>query len=257
MFGKRLAALRKQNGMSQNDLANQLDLSRGQLSNYELETREPDFDTLHKITNYFEVTADYLLGFSDSFKELTAVYDLSSSKGLPVLGTIRSGMPILADENIAGYLNVPDSIQADFILTAKDDSMAGAGILKGDHVLCSNTKAAKPGQVVMAIKDLANGFSEEIIRFYIKEGNASILRSANPFYPDIYANKDYLVAGVMVALFRKETPEYQVFQNYSTACYAKEWSEVIDLSSQAGLNVKQVKDILLGQIEIAKKIRYF
>lgn len=249
MFGKRLAALRKQKGMSQYDLADQLDLSRGQLSNYELETREPDFETLRKITNYFDITADYLLGFSDNATD----YAVPPDKKLPVLGVIRSGILLLADENVTGFMEAPDYIQANYILKVKDDSMVGAGILKDDYVLCSNAEAVIPGQVIVAIKNLNNGYSEEIIRFYLEESKGAILRAANSLYPDMSLNEGYSVVSVITALFRKEMPQIQTCQS-SKVPNAAEWSEVIALASQAGLNVKQVKDILTGQIEIAKKL---
>ncbi len=178
MFGKRLVALRKQKGISQYDLADQLDLSRGQLSNYELGTREPDFETLRKITEYFDVTADYLLGFSDIQKEIKSVDDMSSTEHtkLPVLSTIRAGIPILADENIGGYIDVPDYLRADFILTVKDDSMIGAGILYGDLAICCETTVINSGQIVVALNDIDNGFSEATLRCYFDNDKGPILR---------------------------------------------------------------------------------
>ncbi|MEN6325836.1 MAG: helix-turn-helix transcriptional regulator [Syntrophomonas sp.] len=62
MFGDILAELRKNKGLSQYELSEQLGLSRGQISNYELGTRQPDYDTLLRIAEYFNVTTDYLLG---------------------------------------------------------------------------------------------------------------------------------------------------------------------------------------------------
>ncbi|MEO4053414.1 helix-turn-helix transcriptional regulator [Solibacillus sp. CAU 1738] len=62
MFGKILAKLRKERKMSQYDLAEKMGFSRGQLANYEQGTRQPDFDTLQKLADYFDVSVDYLLG---------------------------------------------------------------------------------------------------------------------------------------------------------------------------------------------------
>ena len=66
MFGKRLAKLRNDKGFSQYELAERLGFSRGKLSNYEQGTRQPDYETLQHIADYFEVTTDYLLGRSDN-----------------------------------------------------------------------------------------------------------------------------------------------------------------------------------------------
>lgn len=65
MFGRRLAALRNEIGLSQYQLADRLQFSRGQLGNYEQGTREPDFATLIKIADFFQVSTDYLLGRSE------------------------------------------------------------------------------------------------------------------------------------------------------------------------------------------------
>jgi len=62
MLGEIIAKLRKQRGLSQYALAERLGFSRGKLANYEQGSREPDYETLQKLADYFEVTTDYLLG---------------------------------------------------------------------------------------------------------------------------------------------------------------------------------------------------
>ncbi|RAL26734.1 helix-turn-helix domain-containing protein [Thermoflavimicrobium daqui] len=66
MFKERLIKLRKENKLSQYELANKLGFTRGQISNYELGSREPDLKTLHKIADFFQVTLDYLTGRVDN-----------------------------------------------------------------------------------------------------------------------------------------------------------------------------------------------
>ena len=65
MLKKRLVKLRTNKGISQYDLANVLNLSRGQISNYELGSRQPDYETLTIIADFFDVSTDYLLGRTD------------------------------------------------------------------------------------------------------------------------------------------------------------------------------------------------
>lgn len=62
MFGKRLAELRNSRKISQYELANRLKFSRAQIANYEQGTREPDFQTLIILADFFDVSLDYLLG---------------------------------------------------------------------------------------------------------------------------------------------------------------------------------------------------
>lgn len=75
MFNKRLVELRKQKNLSQYELAEQLGFSRGKLANYEQGTRQPDFETLQKIADFFGVSLDYLLG-----REAEQTNDTSLSK---------------------------------------------------------------------------------------------------------------------------------------------------------------------------------
>ncbi|HDR4425052.1 TPA: helix-turn-helix domain-containing protein [Bacillus cereus] len=71
MLGKKIAELRKNQKLSQYDLADRLEFSRGKLANYEQGQREPDYDTLKKIADFFEVSTDYLLDRTEK-KELVS-----------------------------------------------------------------------------------------------------------------------------------------------------------------------------------------
>ena len=62
MFGERLKKLRKSVGVSQQELASILGLTKACISQYENNTRTPSIEVLVEIANYFEVSVDYLLG---------------------------------------------------------------------------------------------------------------------------------------------------------------------------------------------------
>lgn len=62
MFKERLKQLREERNLTQAQLAKELDLSQGTIGNWERGTREPDFETVKTLADYFEVTTDYLLG---------------------------------------------------------------------------------------------------------------------------------------------------------------------------------------------------
>lgn len=64
MFHKILKELRLEKELTQNDMAKSLNISRVAYTNYELGNREPDLDTIIKISYMFEVSLDYLLGVS-------------------------------------------------------------------------------------------------------------------------------------------------------------------------------------------------
>jgi repressor LexA len=77
-----------------------------------------------------------------------------SSGGLPLVGQVAAGSPVLADENIEEYVAVPGIAggdQGQFVLRVKGDSMINAGILEGDHVIVRKQDTAKNGEIVVAL----------------------------------------------------------------------------------------------------------
>lgn len=68
-IGKRISDLRRKKNLTQEELAKKVEISRAALSHYEKDRRDPDYDTLDKIADVFEVSADYLIGRTNK-KEL-------------------------------------------------------------------------------------------------------------------------------------------------------------------------------------------
>lgn len=65
MLASKLKELRKLKGVSQEKLAEALNTSRSNISKYENGQLEPNIETLRKLCNFYEVSADYLLGLSE------------------------------------------------------------------------------------------------------------------------------------------------------------------------------------------------
>jgi repressor LexA len=77
-----------------------------------------------------------------------------SPGGLPLVGQVAAGSPVLAEENIEEYVPVPGIAGGDegeFVLEVKGDSMVNAGILEGDHVVVRKQDTAKNGEIVVAL----------------------------------------------------------------------------------------------------------
>lgn len=207
------------------------------------------------------VTGSPLLDFQGDFelnnKNRQSLVDLldevvNSSK-VPVLGTIQAGLPILADENIEEYLDVPEYIQADFVLRVQGDSMIGAGILDGDLAICKAVEAAQSGQIVVALRDVATDFSEATLKYYYDvNGDGPVLRPANPQHQEIPMKEGYRIAGILVALIREEAPCYQVYRNYLADNDSDEWTEVIEMASSAGIKPQHLKAHVDMLIEMGK-----
>lgn len=64
-FGERLKKLRKDKKVTQKELANFLKIAESSVSMYERNEREPSFDLVKRLSNFFDVTSDYLLGISE------------------------------------------------------------------------------------------------------------------------------------------------------------------------------------------------
>lgn len=73
-FSNRLIALRKERDLTQAELAKQVHLQRSTLSGYETEGKEPTYETLCTLAEYFNVTTDYLLGVSSARTHNDAVF---------------------------------------------------------------------------------------------------------------------------------------------------------------------------------------
>ncbi len=85
--------------------------------------------------------------------------------GLPLVGEVAAGAPVLAEENIEDYVGVPDIAggqQGEFVLRVHGDSMKDAGILDGDHVIVTRDKTARNGEIVVALV----GDEATVKRFY-------------------------------------------------------------------------------------------
>lgn len=73
-FSNRLIALRKERNLTQEDMAKLIQKKRSTVSGYETEGKEPDFETVCFLAQYFGVSTDYLLGFSDERNHVEQVF---------------------------------------------------------------------------------------------------------------------------------------------------------------------------------------
>lgn len=74
--------------------------------------------------------------------------------GLPLVGHVAAGEPILAEENIEEYIEIPDVIggeDGDYVLRIRGESMVEAGIFEGDYVIVRPAEEVSDGEVVVAL----------------------------------------------------------------------------------------------------------
>lgn len=98
---------------------------------------------------------------------------------LPLIGSIACGTPILAEENIEDWVDVPEDARGDFLLRCKGDSMKDARILDGDLVVIRQQDDVQDGQIAAVLID----DEATLKRLFHVPGGAVMLQAANTAYP--------------------------------------------------------------------------
>ena len=191
--------------MLQKDVAQRLGIDRTTYAKYESGASEPNHETLLKLSELFDVSADYLLG-----RELSPnVSPASHALRVPVLGVIQAGVPMDAIEDILDWEEVPASWGSGgreyFGLRVKGDSMYPK-YLEGDTVILRKDHACDSGDDCAV---LVNGDAATLKQVILREDGAVELRPVNPTYPPrTYSPAEIeslpvQVIGVVVELRRK------------------------------------------------------
>jgi repressor LexA len=122
--------------------------------------------------------------------------------GLPLVGSVAAGQPILAEENIEEYVDVPaiaGGQEGGFVLQVRGDSMRDAGILEGDLVVVRPQETASDGEIVVALVG-----EESTVKRFFREADHIRLQPENDEYEPI-RTKDVAILGRVVGLMRNVT----------------------------------------------------
>ncbi len=112
----------------------------------------------------------------------------SRPSGIPILGRVAAGQPILAEENQAGTLDMAEMFgetEGLFALQVRGDSMVDAGILQGDYVIVHKQEEARAGQIVVALLE-----DEATVKYYRPKKTHIELEAANANYDPIVVGRD-------------------------------------------------------------------
>ena len=126
------------------------------------------------------------------------------SRGLPLVGEIAAGGPLLAEDNIEDYVAVPDMIArggADFLLRVRGDSMVDAGILDGDVVVVRRAQTARDGEIVVALAGADETADEATVKRFFRENGRVRLQPENSSMEPIYAAYVQIL-GIVTGVFR-------------------------------------------------------
>jgi repressor LexA len=120
--------------------------------------------------------------------------------GLPVVGNVAAGQPVLAEENIEEYVPVPGIAggeQGEFVLRVRGDSMKDAGIFADDHVVVRRQDTAGDGEIIVALVG-----EEATVKRFFKESDHVRLQPENESMDPI-RTRDVQILGRVVGVCRQ------------------------------------------------------
>lgn len=186
--GERLKRRRKELGMSAEAVAEKLGCSPSTVYRYENgEINKMGIDKLKPIAEAINTSPAYLMGWEDEETLPANVSRIESMQRIPLVGQIACGIPILAEQNVEDYVDLPGNIRADFALTCKGESMIGAGIRSGDIVYIRKQEEVENGQIaaVMVGSDEAT-----LKRVYLQPGVVQLVAENPNIPPAVFIGED-------------------------------------------------------------------
>lgn len=184
-LGSNIKAARKAAGLTQEDIAREIGVSKQTVQKYEsgIITTIPS-DKIEIIAKRLKTTPAKLMGWEDNTMP-DNIIPLPKMKKIPLLGTIACGEPILATENIEALINADENLKADFALRCKGDSMINARIFDGDIVYIREQPDVEDGEIAAVLIG-----EEATLKRVYKYPSKVVLRPENPLYDDWVYSKE-------------------------------------------------------------------
>ena len=192
-ISKRLLQLIEDNDISYGELSKKTNIPKSALQRYATgETEKIPITRIEVIAKALNTTAQFIMGWDENESYNNDIFSIPGINPIPKthkrprLGTIACGEPILAEENIEAYDDIPDSIKCDFTLICKGDSMVNARINDGDIVYIKQQSQVDNGEIAAVLIDN----EATLKRVYIYEDKV-VLQPENTKYPPfVYTKED-------------------------------------------------------------------
>lgn len=184
-FYERLTALRKEKGINQKQVQEELGLGKNAFGDWKRGV-VPQSATQQVLAQYFGVSVDYLMGKTNNplpHSDQIKAYLPYEKRGMrPVIGLASAGVGVIAEEMILGWQYVDDEFDNEncFWIKISGDSMSPK-IDDGDLVLIQRDTDIEDGDIIVAVVDQQEGYIKQV---HIS-GSKVVLHSFNPYYPDI------------------------------------------------------------------------
>lgn len=191
MLANKLREMRKNKGMTLEELAEKLGTSRQTIHRYEngtINNIPPEKVVL--LAEALSTTPSELMGWNDNKSAKTSFNNIIpiTKRSFPILGSVSCGKPIYALEEHESYVASDSCLDADFCLLANGDSMTGARIYNGDIVFIKAQESVSNGEIAVVIIN-----DEATLKrvYYFPEESKLVLSPENPRYaPLVFVNDE-------------------------------------------------------------------
>ena len=190
-FKRRLNQAMSIRNLKQIDIRLSTGISRSLMSQYVNGYCIPKSDKLYLLAKALNVNEAWLMGLDvpmeripDDVRRFENVVEMPKLVKVPLVGDIACGEPILAEQNIEDYINMPVDVKGKFALRCKGDSMINARIFDGDIVFINPELQVENGQIAAVLVDDPDTTNKQatLKRVYFYE-NRIELRPENPMFP--------------------------------------------------------------------------
>ena len=192
-ISKRLLQLIEDNDISYGELSKKTNIPKSALQRYATgETEKIPITRIEVIAKALNTTAQFIMGWDENESYNNDIFSIPGINPIPKtykrprLGTIACGEPILAEENIEAYDDIPDSIKCDFTLICKGDSMVNARINDGDIVYIKQQSQVDNGEIAAVLIDN----EATLKRVYIYEDKVVCQPENTKYPPFVYTKED-------------------------------------------------------------------
>lgn len=207
LIANRLTQVRKIRGLSQRALAEKVGTHFTTISRYERglfdDIKMPMLTAICRVLN---VAPLYLLGESNKMKPYNELDNPNNISiiNVPILGTIRAGVPMYAEQNLQGYIYTEAAPGNYFGLRVKGDSMSALGIMDGDIIICREQSEVENGEVAVVLV----GDDEATVKRFSRNETTIVLtpQSLNPAHlPQVYdlTKTDVRVLGKVIRVSKE------------------------------------------------------
>lgn len=189
-----LSQRRRELGLTQKEVADAVGVSEATVSRWESgEIANMRRDRIVSLARILNCSADFIMNGNDGESENNSPLSvppgfspLPQTVKRPIVGRIACGTPILAEQNIEDYADVPASLHCDFCLICQGDSMIDAGIHDGDIVYIKSQPMVETGEIAAVLID-----NEATLKRVYYDGEQITLSPANPaFAPKTYSGQE-------------------------------------------------------------------